>query len=207
MISSGDPIALLAFRAQLRDEPSWRHLVADQGDARDVLRIHDLGAAIARAERLVRGPAFGVLDGEAFDDETPTLEPPPMAAFDDDCVGPAVYAPVIPTPIPPAPALPREMLPAAEDSQPVAAAATSPLRPLLVACLLSAVIAALGAFVIEQASTPDAPAPSVAVRAVTPSEPGHRAPAATAASPIAPAPVPAAAAIPHVDVDALPRAR
>ncbi|MEZ4260886.1 MAG: hypothetical protein R3B36_17550 [Polyangiaceae bacterium] len=206
MISSGDPIALLAFRAQLRDEPSWRHLVADQGDARDVLRIHDLGAAIARAERIVRGPAFGVLDAEGLDDETPTLEPPPMASFDDDCVGPAVYAPVLPTPIPPAPALPRELVPAAGDSQPVAAAATSPLRPLLVACLLSAVIAALGAFVVEQASTPEAPAPSVAARAVTAPEPARH-PQAAQPAPAAPAADPAAATIPHVDVDALPRAR
>lgn len=68
MIAGGDEKVRNAFRATLRDEPSRPNVAAtEELSANDILEVHDLANAIARAEQIIRTPSSRPSDLDIFD--------------------------------------------------------------------------------------------------------------------------------------------
>lgn len=93
----GDDVARSAFRVSLREQPSSPSLATQELDPSDILEVHDVAEAIARAEALVRTPVPRSRPSlDLFEDlgrRRPT----------DDAVGPATPATGRITTVPPPP--------------------------------------------------------------------------------------------------------
>ncbi len=109
MIAGGDGVAKSAFKVSLREQPSSPSLATQELDPADILEVHDVAEAIARAEALVRTPI-------------PRSRPDLFEALakrpTDDTAGPAVAASARISSVPPPPAPAEE--PESAQAAPVA---------------------------------------------------------------------------------------
>lgn len=101
MTTLADKRASNAFVATLREEPSTASLNAaftQRTKIENVVKVDGLGAAIARAEEVIRER---VKNGSRPDIFEALVGTGSSARLSDDASGPALYQPYIPTPIPP----------------------------------------------------------------------------------------------------------
>ncbi len=82
----GDDVARSAFRVSLREQPSSPSLATQELDPSDILEVHDVAEAIARAEALVRTPVPRSRPSLDLFEELGRRRPT------DDAVGPATPA-------------------------------------------------------------------------------------------------------------------